>query len=110
AELRDNLLQELQALRGKVGGRVVDACESSPRSCEALHEPDNNRVGPGPEKKGDVCRHSLCCYGAVGGSRIYQVDFLLFEIPGCLLRRLYITLPISDCENKLFSLFKPQLP
>ena len=30
--------------------------------------------------------------------------------PGRFLRRLYITLPISDCENKLFTLFKPQLP
>ena len=64
AELRDNLLQDLQALRGEVGARVVDACESSPRSCEALHEPENNRVGPGTENDGDVCRRPLCCYGA----------------------------------------------
>jgi hypothetical protein len=47
--------------------------------------------------------------GDVGGSRIYQVHFLLFEIPRCLLCRLQIALHISDCQNKLFPLFKPQL-
>src|SRR5207248_10864628 len=63
AELRDNLFQDLQALRGEVGARLIDACESPPRFCETLHEPENNRVGPGTENNGDVCRRPLCCYG-----------------------------------------------
>ena len=110
AKLRDNLFQDLQALRGEVGGPVVDACESSPRFCEVVHEPEYNRVGPGTEDDGDVCRRPPCCYGDGGRSCIYQVDFLLFEIPRCLLRRLCVALRIPDCQNKLFSLFKPQLP
>ena len=76
---------------------------------EAIHEPNNDRIGPGAEDDRDLCRRPPCCYGAVGGRCIDQVDLLLFEIPRSLLRHLSVALPISDCEYELFSLCKPLL-
>src|SRR5215510_1093326 len=95
-KLRDNLFEDLKAFRGEICGWLVDARESSPRFCEAIHESENNRVRPSAENNRDLCGSSPCRYGAVGGSCINQVDFLLFEFRRCLFRRLCISLPISD--------------
>src|SRR5262245_28808181 len=63
-ELRNNLFQDFQALRGEVSGPVVDARESTPRICKAIYEPDNNGIGPGTKNDGDFCGRPPCCYGA----------------------------------------------
>src|SRR5437667_221770 len=77
--------------------------------CEACHEPEINGVSPGAENDGDVYRRTLCCYADGGLSCIYEVNFLVFEIPRCLLRCFQIALRVSYCQDKLFSLFKSQL-
>src|SRR5262249_42319287 len=109
AKLRHNLFEDLQPLGGEISARMIDTRESSPRLGEAIHEPENNGVGPGTEHDGDLRGRPPCCYSAVGGSRVNQIDFLLFETFGCLLGSFCITRPISDCENILFSFFKSQL-
>src|SRR5215470_17210853 len=95
-KLRDNLFEDLKAFRGEICGRLVDARESSPRFCEAIHNSENNWIGPCAENDGDLCGRPPCCYGAISGSCINQVNFLLFEFRRCLFRRLCIPLPISD--------------
>ena len=109
AELRNHLFENFHALGGEVGAWMVDTREPPPRPRETIHESNNDRIGPGAEDDRDLCRRPPCCYGAVGGRCIDQVDLLSFEIPRSLLRHLRVALPISDCEYELFSLCKPLL-
>ena len=109
-EFRDNLFQGLQTLRSEIGVPVINPRESSPRFGKALHEAQINRIGAGSENYGNFCRRPPRCYGDGACSCIYEVDFVLFQISCCLLRRLWVALRVSDRQDKLFSLFKSQLP
>lgn len=108
-QLRDDLFKELQTLSCDVRVSVEDACESSAWPCEACHNPEINRVGPGTENDGDACRRPLRCQGDRGLGCIDQVDFLLFEIFRCLRCQLCIALRVPDYLSKLLPFLKPQL-
>src|SRR5438093_1274074 len=88
---------------------MVDAGESSAWICEALDESDNDGVGTDAEYDRDIGGRPFCCDGAVRGSRIDEVDFLLFELLECFVRLSGIAFPISDRENKFFSFVKSLL-
>ncbi len=109
AELRNHLFENFHALGGEIGAGVIDACEPSSRSCEAIHEPNNHGIGSGAENDRDFHRRAPCCYGTVGGCRIDQMDLFFFETPRSLFRHLGVAFPISDREDELFSLCESEL-
>src|SRR5207249_3716729 len=85
-----------------------DARQASTGFREALDQASGNRITPDSEDNRHLSRRSLCRNSAGRAYHIYQIDFLSFQTPGCVLGhlRIPIALQITNFQLEVLALFE----